>query len=72
MRRAAFIETRKLYDIRSEMVHSGGAKNERLLDGVRRSAYDLVEAGDIRCAKAIRKCLELGCIPEDWREIELS
>jgi Apea-like HEPN len=70
--RSAFIETRKLYDIRSEMVHSGGAKNDRPVDGVPRSAYDLVEAGDLRCAQAIRKFLDLRRIPDDWRDTELS
>jgi hypothetical protein len=72
VRRAAFIETRKVYDIRSEMVHSGSAKNDRPVDGVKRSAYDLVEAGDVRCAHAIRKFLDLGRIPDDWRDTELS
>jgi hypothetical protein len=71
-RRSAFTETRKLYDLRSTMVHTGRAKNEWSIDEVSRSAFDLVEAGDIRCTQAIRKFLELGRIPGDWREIELT
>jgi hypothetical protein len=72
VRRTAFGETRKLYDLRSNMVHSGRAKNDWSVDGVQRSAYDLVEAGDVRSAEAIRKFLALGRIPDDWRDIELS
>jgi hypothetical protein len=73
-RRAAFLETRKLYELRSKMVHMGHAKNDWTVDGQMRSAYDLVEAGDVRCAQAIRKLMNRGSIPkpDDWSEFELS
>jgi hypothetical protein len=71
-KRRAFIETRRLYDLRSQMVHTGSAKNDWSVDGEQRSAYDLVEAGDVRCTEAIRGFLALGGIPPDWRDIELS
>jgi hypothetical protein len=34
----------------------------------------LVEAGDVRCAQAIRKLMNRGSIPkpDDWSEFELS
>lgn len=71
-RRIAFGETRKLYDLRSVMVHTGRAKDGWSVEGAARSAYDLVEVGDNRCAEAIRKFLDLGRIPDDWRDTELS
>jgi hypothetical protein len=71
-KRTTFIETRRLYDVRSQMVHTGSAKNDWSVDGEQRSAYDLVEACDVRCTQAIRKFLTLGGIPPDWRGIELS
>jgi hypothetical protein len=70
--RSAFGETQGLYDMRSAMVHSGRAKDGWAVDGMPRSAHELVDATDTRCALAIRKFLALGHIPESWTELELS
>jgi hypothetical protein len=73
-RRAAFLETRKLYELRSKMVHTGRARNDWTVGDQTRSAYELVEAGDLRCAHAIRKLIDRGNIPEPdgWSGLELS
>ena len=71
-RRRAFAEVRSVYDIRSKMVHMGGASNECKVDGVKRATHDIVEAVDVVCTEAIRRFLSIGGIPEDWRDIELG
>jgi Apea-like HEPN len=71
-RRKTFVEVRKLYDMRSSMVHRSSASNSWSIDGKMYTAYELVESVDLICADAIRKFLDLGEIPSDWREIELS
>ena len=70
----AFAEVKKVYDIRSGMVHTGSTDLELNVNGTKRSAQDIVEAADLLCAEAIRRFLELGHIPESdgWREIELA
>ena len=71
-RRKVFAEVRNVYDIRSGMVHTGSADNESNVDGVKRTAHDVVEVVDVVCTDAIRKFLAMGSIPENWRDIELS
>ena len=73
-RRTAFLETRKLYDLRSTMVHTGRAKNDWIVGDQKRSAYELVEAGDMRCTQAIRTLMQRGGIPrpDGWSGLELS
>ena len=74
VKRTAVIETKALYDLRSDMVHSGTAKNDWTIEGVKRNAGDIVDAADRRCALAIRSFLTTGHIPAaaEWRDIELS
>lgn len=71
-RRKVFAEVKNVYDVRSKMVHTGSAKDESNVDGVKRTAHDVVEAVDVVCTEAIRRFLAMGSIPEDWRDIELS
>jgi hypothetical protein len=71
-RRRTFMEVRRLYDMRSSMVHAGHSKNEYSLDDVNVSAHELVETVDQICTEAIREFLRLGGIPKDWRPIELA
>ena len=70
-RRKVFAEVKNVYDVRSKMVHTGSAKDESNVDGVKRTAHDVVEAVDVVCTEAIRRFLAMGSIPEDWRDIEL-
>jgi hypothetical protein len=71
-RRRTFLEVKRLYDMRSSMVHSGSVKNEYLLDWARVSAHEIVEAVDVICTEAIRAFLGKREIPDDWRNIELA
>jgi hypothetical protein len=71
-RRKVFAEVKSVYDIRSGMVHTGSAENEPKVDGVKRTAYEVVETVDVLCTEAIRKFLAMGGIPEKWADIELS
>jgi hypothetical protein len=71
-RQRTFLEVRRLYDMRSSMVHTGNVKNEYNLDDVKASAHDIVESVDVLCTEAIRAFIRLGGIPEDWRPIELA
>lgn len=73
-RRTAFGEIRRVYDIRSGMVHTGSADDQWNVNGIKRSSYEIVEASDSLCSESLRRFLELGYIPEaeDWRKIELS
>ena len=74
-RRIVFDEIKAIYDIRSGMVHTGSASDNRNVNGVKRTAYDLVEAADALCSEALRRFVEMGHIPVKaggWREIELS
>ncbi len=71
-RRKVFAEVKNVYDVRSGMVHTGSAANESNVDGVKRTAYDVVVAVDALCTEAIRKFLAMGGIPKSWRDVELS
>lgn len=75
-RQSAFLETRRLYDARSKMVHSGriGKDQWNVAGGAKRNTYELTEAGDLRTVAAIRKLIARGNIPDDddWATIELS
>jgi hypothetical protein len=74
-RRVAFLETRRLYDVRSKMVHAGRIKKDQWNVGAeKRNSYELVEAADVRATHSIRKLMERGNIPDadDWTEIELA
>jgi hypothetical protein len=71
-RKRTFLQVRRLYDMRSAMVHTGNVKNEYGLDDVKISAHDIVEDVDVLCTEAIRAFLRLGGIPSDWRPIELA
>jgi hypothetical protein len=71
-RKRAFLEVRRLYDMRSAMVHTGNVKNEYSMDEVKASAHDIVEAVDVICTEAIRAFLRMGGIPVDWRAVELA
>jgi hypothetical protein len=74
-RRTAFLETRRLYDARSKMVHSGRISKDQFNVGTdKRNSYELVEAGDLRTIEAIRRLMARGSIPDDddWAEIELA
>jgi hypothetical protein len=71
-RRKTFLEVRRLYDMRSSMVHTGNVKNEYILDDAKVLAHDIVEAVDAICTEAIRAFLRLGGIPSDWRATELA
>jgi hypothetical protein len=68
----AFAEVRKLYDIRSKMVHTGSVPNDWNINGTERITVDIVETVDALCTEAIRKFVVAGHIPDDWRPIELS
>ena len=71
-RRKVFAEVKNVYDVRSGMVHTGSADNESNVDGVKRTAHDVVEAVDVVCTEAICRFLAMGSIPENLRDIELS
>ena len=71
-RRRTFLEVKRLYDMRSSMVHSGSVKNEYRIDGTSVPAHEIVEAVDVVCTEAIRAFLGTGEIPDDWRDIELG
>ena len=73
-RRVTFDEIRRIYEIRSGMVHTGSAANEYTVAGEakKRTATELVTAADIACTQAIREFLSAGKIPESWRDIELG
>jgi hypothetical protein len=71
-RRAAFAEARAVYEIRSSTVHTGTTDGEIKVAGEKRNVHELVEAVDLRCTLAVRKFLEIGKIPDDWRDIELG
>jgi hypothetical protein len=71
-RRRTFLEVKRLYDMRSSMVHSGSVKNEYRLDGASVPAHEIVEVVDVICTEAIRAILGMGEIPDDWRDIELG
>ncbi len=71
-RKRTFLQVRRLYDMRSAMVHTGNVKNEYGLDDVKMSAHDIVEDVDVLCTEAIRAFLQLGGIPSDWRPNELA
>jgi hypothetical protein len=70
-RRTAFAEVKAVYSLRSLMVHTGSGQDEWSIDGAKRSAFDVVEAGDVLCAQAVRSFLSMGHIPDNWREVEL-
>jgi hypothetical protein len=70
-RQRTFMQVRRLYDMRSGMVHTGGIKNDYPLDAERVPAHEIVEAVDEVCVEAIRAFLKAGQIPTDWRPIEL-
>lgn len=70
-RQRTFMQVRRLYDMRSSMVHTGGIKNDYPVDAERVPAHEIVEAVDAVCVEAIRAFLKLGQIPTDWRPIEL-
>jgi hypothetical protein len=71
-RQRTFMEVRRLYDMRSSMVHTGHVKNEYRLDATKASAHEIVEAVDTTCTEAIRVFLQLGNLPSDWRPTELA
>jgi hypothetical protein len=71
-RRAVFSQVKKLYDMRSSMVHRGSASNTCSVNGDQHTANDLVGSVDVICAESIRRFLALGGIPEDWRDTELG
>jgi hypothetical protein len=56
-RRRVLLEVKRVYDLRSGMVHTGRAKDKWNIDNVQLSAYDLVESVDVLCMEAIRKFL---------------
>lgn len=70
-RQRTFMQVRRLYDMRSGMVHTGGIKNVYPIDAERVPAHEIVEAVDEVCVEAIRAFLKAGQIPTDWRPIEL-
>jgi hypothetical protein len=71
-RRVVFSEVKKVYDLRSAMVHTGRGKDWFTVNGVRRTAHDLVEAVDVVCTQAMRQILARGAIPDDWHDVELG
>jgi len=70
IRRDIFATVRKLYDMRSTMVHTGTAKDVYMVQGRKISGHELVSSSDGICTEAIRRMLDLGGIPKDWAEIE--
>jgi hypothetical protein len=71
-RQRVFMDVRRLYDMRSSMVHTGHVKNEYSLDVTKVTAHEIVEAVDVVCTETIRAFLRLGGIPSDWRSTELA
>ena len=72
-RARAFIEVKRIYDLRSSMVHNGKIKGNFKIDGAQVSPNDLVESVDTLCTEAIRKFIESGGFSGDnLREIELG
>ena len=71
-RHEAFRRIRRLYDMRSSMVHRGSASDKWRVGGTDVTAYDLVESVDGLCARSISLFLRQGRLPDTWREIELS
>ena len=60
-----------VYRIRSRLVHEGSVSETIKVKGVgRRKSKDVVDEAIVICARAIRRILELGEIP-DWRKFEL-
>jgi hypothetical protein len=66
-----FSHVRKLYDIRSKMVHTGMTSHQLTVGKIQRSTYELLEHVDGVCTQAIRQILARGSIPHDWSDIEL-
>jgi hypothetical protein len=73
-RSMAFLETRRLYDLRSNVVHTGRSEDDWSVGSEKRTAFELVQAGDLRCTQVIRKLLERGAMPaqDEWSSIEMS
>ncbi len=71
-RRTVFAEVKSVYDLRSKLVHTGSAKDDYNVVGVKRTAHDVVDAVDSHCIQAIRKFLDRGGIPDDWKDLELG
>jgi hypothetical protein len=71
-RQRVFLEVRRLYEMRSTMVHTGSSKVEYSVGDTKVSSSDIVEAVDSVCTEAIRTFLRLGGIPIDWRVFELA
>lgn len=71
-RRTVFTEVQGIYGLRSSMVHTGSGSDTYNVNGVPRTANDLVESVDVHCADALRQILLRGAIPESWRDIELG
>lgn len=73
-RRTMFDQVRRLYDMRSSMVHTGSAPGPWKVNGQPVNAGELIEAVDLACAEAIRKLLADGRVPtrDQWRDRELS
>lgn len=71
-RRRLFQESRRLYEMRSTMVHAGRFSGEYQVNGESISAHDLIESVDRSCIEAIWTFLRAGGIPNDWKDVELS
>ncbi len=73
-RHIAFTQVKRLYDLRSSMVHNGSAKDSCNVNGVKVSASELVDAVDLLCVAAMRKFLEARRLRDqgDWWNIELA
>jgi Apea-like HEPN len=71
-RRAVFAQVKKLYDMRSSMVHRGSAPSTCNVNGDQYTASDLVGSVDVICAESIRRFLALGGIPKEWQDTELG
>jgi hypothetical protein len=69
-----FNQIRRLYEVRSSMVHSGKTSGEVSIDGSKISVHELVKSVETICSEVIRKFLTLGGVPADdgWRDIEFS
>ncbi len=73
--RVTFLETRRLYHLRSKMVPAGCIiKDQWNVGADKRTSNQLVEAADLRTINASRKPMQRGKILEadTWTDIELA
>jgi hypothetical protein len=65
-------EARRLYEMRSGMVHNAKCDADYMVVGSKRTAREILQSNDRHCCESIRKFIDAGRIPSDWHDIELN